>query len=112
MEADGIGGGRRGGYTLNEPERYDIATVRSHERKKASGIGGDREKKDTPPNTPARTISPRFGILNERRRPEAEMIDPKWHTSIPKTPHYFTTVRLSSRSGASGTDDEGKVGTC
>ena len=46
MEADGIGGGRRG-YTLNEPKRYDIATVRSPERKKASGIGGDREKADT-----------------------------------------------------------------
>ena len=47
MEADGIGGGRRGGYTLNEPERYDIATVRSPERKKASGIGGDRRKTHT-----------------------------------------------------------------
>ena len=46
MEADGIGGGRRG-YTLNEPKRYDIATVRSPERKKASGIGGDRQKEDT-----------------------------------------------------------------
>ena len=36
-----------GGYTLNEPKRYDIATVRSPERKEASGIGDDREKKDT-----------------------------------------------------------------
>ena len=47
MEADGIGGGRRGGYTLNEPKRYDIATVRSPERKEASGIGDDREKEST-----------------------------------------------------------------
>ena len=46
MEADGIGGGKRG-YTLNEPKRYDIATVRSPERKKARGIGGDRQKKGT-----------------------------------------------------------------
>ena len=37
---------KKGGYTLNEPKRYDIATVRSPERKKASGIGGDREKED------------------------------------------------------------------
>ena len=43
MEADGISGGKRG-YTMNEPKRYDIATVRSPERKKASGIGGDRQK--------------------------------------------------------------------
>ena len=47
MEADGIGGGRRGGYTLNEPERYDIATVRSPDRKKASEIGGDRQTEGT-----------------------------------------------------------------
>ena len=46
MEADGIGGGRRG-YTPNELKIYDIATVRSPERKKASGIGGDRQKEDT-----------------------------------------------------------------
>ena len=46
MEADGIGGGRRG-YTLNKPKRYDIVTVRSLKRKKASGIGGGREKEDT-----------------------------------------------------------------
>ena len=42
MEADGIGGGRRGGYTLNGPKRHEITTVRSPERKKASGIGGGR----------------------------------------------------------------------
>ena len=36
-----------GGYTLNEPKIYDIATVRSPEREKASGIGGDRQKEDT-----------------------------------------------------------------
>ena len=36
-----------GVYTLNEPKRYDIATVRSPERKKARGIGGDRQKEDT-----------------------------------------------------------------
>ena len=36
-----------GGYTLNEPIIYDIATVRSPEREKASGIGGDRQKEDT-----------------------------------------------------------------
>ena len=46
MEADGIGGGRKG-YTLNEP-------------------------KDT--------ISPRFGSLNGRKRPEAAVIDTKRHT--------------------------------
>ena len=45
MESDGIGGGK--GYTLNEPKRYDIATVRSPERKKASGTGGDRPKENT-----------------------------------------------------------------
>ena len=48
-----MNGGRRnrrwqkGGYTLNEPKRYDIAMVRSPERKKASGIGGDIQKKHT-----------------------------------------------------------------
>ena len=31
-----------GGYTLNEPNRYYIATVRSPERKEASGIGDDK----------------------------------------------------------------------
>ena len=31
-----------GGCTLNEPKWYNIATVRSPERKEASGIGGDR----------------------------------------------------------------------
>ena len=46
MEADGIGGGRRR-VTLNEPKIYDIATVRSPERKKASEIGGDRQKEYT-----------------------------------------------------------------
>ena len=80
MEADGIGGGRRG-YTLNEPKRYDIVTVRSPERKKASGIGGDRQKEGRrTPNTPEGTISPRFGSLNGRKRPEAAVIDPKRHT--------------------------------
>ena len=34
-----------GGYTLNEPKRYYIATVRSTERKEASGIGGDKRRK-------------------------------------------------------------------
>ena len=47
MEADGIGGGRRGGYTLNEPKKYEISTVRSAERRKASGIGGGSQKEDT-----------------------------------------------------------------
>ena len=32
----------KGGHTLNEPKRYGVATVRSPERKEASGIGGDR----------------------------------------------------------------------
>ena len=81
-----MNGGRRnqrwqkGGYTLNEPKRYDIATVRSPElKKKASGIGGDTEGRHTP-NTPEGTISPRFGSLNGRKRPEAAVIDPKRHT--------------------------------
>ena len=46
MEADGIGGGRRG-YTPNELKIYDIATIRSPERKKARVIGGDRQREDT-----------------------------------------------------------------
>ena len=50
---------------MNEPKRYNIATVRSPERKKASGIGGDRQKEGRhAPNTPDGTISPRFGSLN------------------------------------------------
>ena len=65
-----------GGYTLNEPQRYYIATVRSPERKKASEIGGDTEGRHTP-NTPEGTIPPRFGSLNERRRAGAAVIDPK-----------------------------------
>ena len=47
MEADGIGGGRRGEYTLNEPKIYDIATARSPERKKAGSVVIDRRKAQT-----------------------------------------------------------------
>ena len=82
-----MNGGRRnrrwqkGGYTLNEPKRYDIATVRSPERKKASGIGGDRQKEGRhTPNTPEGTVSPRFGSLKGGKRPEAAVIDPNRHT--------------------------------
>ena len=77
-----------GGYALNEPKRYDIATVRLPERKEASGISGDREGRRTP-NTPEGTTSPRFGSLNERRRAEAAVIDSKWHTSTPKNTNLF-----------------------
>ena len=45
MEADRIGDGRRR-YTLNEPKRYLIATVRSPERTEASGIGDNRDKEN------------------------------------------------------------------
>ena len=80
-----MNGGRRnrrwqkGGYTLNEPKRYDIATVRSPERKKRRAESAVIQKEDTP-NTPEGTISPRFGSLNGRKRPEAAVIDPKRHT--------------------------------
>ena len=77
-----MNGGRRNrrwqkeGDTPNEPKRYDIVTVRSREPKKASGIGGDRQKERRhTPNTPEGTISPRFGRLNGRKRPEAAVID-------------------------------------
>ena len=82
-----MNGGRRnrrwykGGYTLKEPKKYDIATVRPPERKKASGIGGDRQKEGRhTPNTAEGTISQRFGSLNGRKRPEAAVIEPKRHT--------------------------------
>ena len=42
------------------------------------------EKGGHTPNTPEGTISPQFGSLNERRRAEAAVIDPKWHESTPK----------------------------
>ena len=103
-----MNGGRRnwrrqkGGYTLNGPKRHEITTVRSPERKKASGIGGDRQGRNTP-NTPEGTISPRFGSLNGRKRPEAAVIDTKWHTKHTyKT--YYTTNRWPPRSRAGGTD--------
>ena len=35
------------GYTLSELNGYDIATLRSPERKEASGIGGDRPEEGT-----------------------------------------------------------------
>ena len=41
----------------------------------------DRKKEDTP-NTPEGTISPRFGSLNGRKRPETAVIDPKRHTKV------------------------------
>ena len=80
-----MNGGRRnrrwqkGGYTLNEPKRYDIATVRSPERKKRRAESAVIQKEDTP-NTPEGTISPRFGSLNGRKQPESGVIDPERHT--------------------------------
>ena len=72
---------QKGEYRLNEPKRCDIVTVRSPERKKASGIGGDRQKEGRhTPNTPKGTIPLRFGGLNGRKRPKAAVTDPKTHT--------------------------------
>ena len=66
-----------GGYTLNEPKRYYIATVRSPERKEASGIADDKTEGRHTRNTLEGTISPRFGSLNEKRQAEAAVVDPK-----------------------------------
>ena len=41
----------------------------------------DRKKENTP-NTREGTISPRFGSLNGRKRPETAVIDPKRHTKV------------------------------
>ena len=95
-----MNGGRRnrrwqkGGYTLNEPKRYNIVTVLTPERKKESGIGGDRQKEGRhTPNTPEGAISPRFGSLNERKRPEAAVIDPKkGYKAHLEQKTYFTTI--------------------
>ena len=49
----------------------------------ANGIGGGRERGGIRQASPNGAISPRGGRLNERRRAEAAVIDPKYHTSIP-----------------------------
>ena len=114
-----MNGGRRnrrwqkGGYTLNEPKRHDIATVRSPERKKkASGIGGDRQKETHTKHTRRHNIT----TVRQPERKEAAGSggdgSQMAYKHTLKTLNYFTTVRLSPRSGAGGTDGVGKVGTC
>ena len=78
MEADGIGGGRKGGYTLNEPKDTRSPRFgRLNERRRAESAL--IEGRNTP-NTPEGTISPRFGSLNGRKLPESGVIDPERHT--------------------------------
>ena len=114
-----MNGGRRnrrwqkGGYTLNEPKRYDIATVRSPERKKRRAESAVIQKEDTP-NTPEGTISPRFRQpeRNEAAGSGGDRSQMAYKAHL-KQKKNFTTIRWPPRSGAGGTDgSKGKVGTC
>ena len=102
-----MNGGRRnrrwqkGGYTLNGPKRHEITTVRSPERKKASGIGGDIGKKHTK-HTQRHYIT----TVRQPERKEAAGIggdrSRKAYKAHLEQKTYCTTNRWPPRAGQAG----------